>query len=56
MPASSLQGVLVCGWSEPSLMADMLRELDRGPSRLAQGSLLTLYNEHSWREVQGTFC
>jgi hypothetical protein len=40
----TLQRVLLCGWGETQFMADLLAELDHGPSALPPGSSVTLLN------------
>lgn len=34
----------MCGWGEPTFMANLLRELDTGPAALPKGSEVVMFN------------
>ena len=50
-PPSPTQSVLICGWGETSYMCDLLGELDHGPSALAPGSQVTLFNTRDEADI-----
>ena len=47
------QRVLLCGWGETQFMADLLAELDHGPSALPPGSSVTLLNSRPMDHIMG---
>ncbi len=47
------QRVLLCGWGETQFMADLLAELDHGPSALPPGSSVTLLNSRPTSHIMG---
>jgi hypothetical protein len=48
---ATLQRVLLCGWGETQFMADLLAELDHGPSALPPGWVFVCVLECSKKQI-----